>query len=42
MVVDRLKPVQKATRRPLYVQWFLARPIDDENEHTQNDNWECF
>ena len=22
--------------------FFFARPIDDEDEHSRNDGWECF
>ena len=28
--------------RPFYIQCFLARPIHDKDEHSRNDDWECF
>ena len=38
----RLKQATLIMIETTYGECFLARPIDDEDEHSRNDGWECF
>ena len=38
----RLKQVTFILTETIFRRVFFARPIDDENEHSRNDGWECF